>query len=100
MDKCLLASKKGLNLGAISDDVILDDQLCGCFGVFERNDALLSAYDFILHKGIIHLTQVLDGHEVPLNCMVGKSLAKGLYAHFILRKAVNWVGFPEGKHKN
>lgn len=99
MDVCKLPNK-GLNPGAISDDVISDDQLSECFRTFKKNGVLLSACNSILHEDIIHLTQVLDGFEVPINSMVGKSLAKRLYAHLILGKAMNWAGFAKGKHKN
>lgn len=51
-------------------------------------------------EDIIHLTQILYGHEAPLNSMLGKTLAKGLYAHFVLWVDVNWDGFVDLKHKN
>lgn len=56
---------------------------------------MLSNFLAIHHTNIIHLTQILDGHESPLNGMIGKSLERGLYAHFILNMLVNWAGFVD-----
>lgn len=99
MQVCKLPNK-GLSPGAIPESLVSEVNIVKCFEKSCKSGFYLSECTTIPHKKITHLTQILDGHDTPLNNMLGKSLCRGLYAHFVLHKVVNWASFAEVKHRN
>ncbi|KAL3690838.1 hypothetical protein R1sor_004489 [Riccia sorocarpa] len=49
---------------------------------------------------VLHLFQVIDGHDKPMNGTMGKMFPRVLYAERFLKKRINWAAYAFDRHRN
>ncbi|CAM6085309.1 unnamed protein product [Calypogeia fissa] len=90
----------GIAPSQLSEEHITNDQLESVFGKKSgRNGFPITNSKEIAKDDIVKLTQVLDGHDYPVNGMLGIQLVRGLYWERIKGEKVNWAAFAVDKHK-
>ncbi|KAL3688661.1 hypothetical protein R1sor_014970 [Riccia sorocarpa] len=83
----------------VSDEVLLEcfGPKCGKNG---RNGPKLSNCTGLPQEGVLHIFQVIDGHDKPVNGTLGAIFPRALYAERVLGKKINWVAYAHEKLKN
>ncbi|CAM6084562.1 unnamed protein product [Calypogeia fissa] len=90
----------GIVPSQLSEEHITNDQLESVFGKKSgRNGFPITNSEEIAKDDIIKLTQVLDGHDYPVNGMLGIQLVRGFYWERIKGDKVNWAAFAADKHR-
>ncbi|KAL3698849.1 hypothetical protein R1sor_012925 [Riccia sorocarpa] len=49
---------------------------------------------------VLHLFQVIDGHDKPVNGTLGVAFPRALYAERFLEKRINWAAYAHERHRN
>ncbi|KAL3685822.1 hypothetical protein R1sor_003844 [Riccia sorocarpa] len=65
-----------------------------------RNGPKLNNYVGLPQSKVLHLFQVIDGHEKPVNNTLGATFPRALYAERFLKKRINWTRYAHERHRN
>jgi hypothetical protein len=86
---------EGENPYKITD--ITDEMLSGCFGEKSRSGYKLSNCVGIPIDDVLHLSQIVDGYEKPVNGVLALTFVKGVYAERMQNRKVNWAQYASAK---
>ncbi|KAL3696601.1 hypothetical protein R1sor_010677 [Riccia sorocarpa] len=102
-DDCNLPNE-GLMPNDVPKTLVSDEVLLECFGPKcgknGRNGPKLSNYTGLPQEEVLHLFQVIDGHDKPVNGTLGAIFRRALYAEKVLGKKINWAAYAHEKLKN
>ncbi|KAL3690897.1 hypothetical protein R1sor_004548 [Riccia sorocarpa] len=96
------------NKGMMSDDIsktlVSDEDIEKCFGPRSgnksRNGPKLNNCTGLPQSEVLHLFQVIDGHDKLVNGTLGAIFPRALYAERFLKKRINWAGYAQERHRN
>ncbi|KAL3682416.1 hypothetical protein R1sor_000438 [Riccia sorocarpa] len=90
--------------GDIPKTLVSDEDIEKCFGPRSgnkgRNGPKLNNCTGLLQSEVLHLFQVIDGHDKPVNGTFGAIFPRALYAERFLKKRINWAGYVQERHRN
>ncbi|KAL3678296.1 hypothetical protein R1sor_021252 [Riccia sorocarpa] len=102
-DDCNLPNE-GLMPNDVPKTLVSDEVLLECFGPKcgknGKNGPKLSNCIGLPQEEVIHLFQVIDGHDKPVNGTLGAIFPRALYAERVLGKKINWAAYAHEKLKN
>ncbi|KAL3688944.1 hypothetical protein R1sor_015253 [Riccia sorocarpa] len=102
-DDCNLPNE-GLMPNDVPKTLVSDEVLLECFGPKcgknGRNGPKLSNCTGLPQEEVLHLFQVIDGHDKPVNGTLGAIFPRALYAKRVLGKKINWAAYAHEKLKN
>ncbi|KAL3694060.1 hypothetical protein R1sor_007711 [Riccia sorocarpa] len=94
----------GLVPGDIHKSLVSDELLEKCFGPRTgkngRNGPKISNCTGLPQSEVLHLFQVIDGHDKPVNGTLGVAFPRALYAERFLGKRINWAAYAHESHRN
>ncbi|KAL3686751.1 hypothetical protein R1sor_013060 [Riccia sorocarpa] len=94
----------GLMPGEVLKTLVSDELLEKCFGPRfgknGRNGPKLKACTGLPQSEVLHLFQVIDGHEKPVNGTLGATFPRALYVERFLKKRINWAAYAHERHRN
>ncbi|KAL3698388.1 hypothetical protein R1sor_012464 [Riccia sorocarpa] len=96
------------NDGVMPNDItkalVSDEEVERCFGPRSetkgRNGPKLNNCVGLPQSEVLHLFQVIDGHEKPVNNTLGATFPRALYAKRFLKKRINWARYAHERHRN
>ncbi|KAL3695093.1 hypothetical protein R1sor_008744 [Riccia sorocarpa] len=84
--------------------LVSDEDIERCFGPRlgqkGRNGPKINNCTGLPQAEVLHLFQVIDGHDKPVNGTLGAIFPRALYAERFLKKRINWAAYAHEKHKN
>ncbi|KAL3682216.1 hypothetical protein R1sor_000238 [Riccia sorocarpa] len=90
--------------GDIPKTLVSDEDVEKCFGPRfgnkGRNGPKLNNCTGLPQSEVLHLFEVIDGHDKPVNGTLGAIFPRALYAERFLKKRINWAGYAQERHKN
>ncbi|KAL3676315.1 hypothetical protein R1sor_026263 [Riccia sorocarpa] len=90
--------------GDVPKTLVLDELLLKCFGPKcgknGRNGPKLVNCTGLPQEEVLHLFQVIDGHDKPVNGTIGAIFPRALYAERFLGKKINWAAYAHERLKN
>ncbi|KAL3678793.1 hypothetical protein R1sor_021749 [Riccia sorocarpa] len=90
--------------GDIPKTLVSDEDIEKCFGPRSgnksRNGPKLNNCTGLPQSEVLHLFQVIDGHDKPVNGTLGAIFPRALYAERFLKKRINWAGYAQDRHRN
>ncbi|KAL3682155.1 hypothetical protein R1sor_000177 [Riccia sorocarpa] len=90
--------------GDIPKTLVLDEDIEKCFGPRSgnkgRNGPKLNNCTELPQSEVLHLFQVIDGHDKPVNGTLGAIFPRALYAERFLKKRINWAEYAQERHRN
>ncbi|KAL3696016.1 hypothetical protein R1sor_010092 [Riccia sorocarpa] len=88
----------------ITKALVSDEEVERCFGPRSgtkgRNGPKLNNCVGLPQSEVLHLFQVIDGHEKPVNNTLGATFPRALYAERFLKKRINWAQYGHERHRN
>ncbi|KAL3682140.1 hypothetical protein R1sor_000162 [Riccia sorocarpa] len=94
----------GLVPGDIQKSLVSDELLEKCFGPRTgkngRNGPKISNCTGLPQSEVLHLFQVIDSHDKPVNGTLGVAFPRALYAERFLGKRINWAAYAHERHRN
>ncbi|KAL3697851.1 hypothetical protein R1sor_011927 [Riccia sorocarpa] len=101
--ECLLPSD-GIVANDVPRTLVSDEDIERCFGPRlgekGRNGPKINNCTGLPQAEVLHLFQVIDGHDKPVNGTLGAIFPQALYAERFLKKRINWAAYAHEKHKN
>ncbi|KAL3694864.1 hypothetical protein R1sor_008515 [Riccia sorocarpa] len=101
--ECLLPSD-GMLANDVPRTLVSDEDIERCFGPRlgqkGRNGPKINNCTGLPQAEVLHLFQVIDGHDKPVNGTLGAIFPRALYAERFLKKRINWAAYAHEKHKN
>ncbi|KAL3688885.1 hypothetical protein R1sor_015194 [Riccia sorocarpa] len=101
--ECLLPSD-GMLANDVPRTLVSDEDIERCFGPRlgqkGRNGPKINNCTGLPQAEVLHLFQVIDGHDKPVNGTLGVIFPRALYAERFLKKRINWAAYAHEKHKN
>ncbi|KAL3692492.1 hypothetical protein R1sor_006143 [Riccia sorocarpa] len=95
---------EGMMPGDIPKTLVSDEDIEKCFGPRSgnkgRNGPKLNNCTGLPQSEVLHLFQVIDGHDKPVNGTLGAIFPRALYAERFLKKRINWAGYAQERHRN
>ncbi|KAL3683088.1 hypothetical protein R1sor_001110 [Riccia sorocarpa] len=95
---------EGMMPGDIPKTLVSDEDIEKCFGPRSgnkgQNGPKLNNCTGLPQSEVLHLFQVIDGHDKPVNGTLGAIFPRALYAQRFLKKRINWAGYAQERHKN
>ncbi|KAL3693927.1 hypothetical protein R1sor_007578 [Riccia sorocarpa] len=95
---------EGMMPGDIPKTLVSDEDIEKCFGPRSgnkgRNGPKLNNCTGLPQSEVLHLFQVIDGHDKPVNGTLGTIFPRALYAERFLKKRINWAGYAHERHRN
>ncbi|KAL3686027.1 hypothetical protein R1sor_004049 [Riccia sorocarpa] len=96
------------NDGVMPNDItkalVSDEEVERCFGPRSgtkgRNGPKLNNCVGLTQSEVLHLFQVIDGHEKLVNNTLGATFPRALYAERFLKKRINWARYAHERHRN
>ncbi|KAL3685671.1 hypothetical protein R1sor_003693 [Riccia sorocarpa] len=96
------------NDGVMPNDIVKalvsDEEVERCFGPRSgtkgRNGPKLNNCVGLPQSEVLHLFQVIDGHEKPVNNTLGVTFPRALYVERFLKKRINWARYAHERHRN
>ncbi|KAL3688663.1 hypothetical protein R1sor_014972 [Riccia sorocarpa] len=90
--------------GDIPKSLVSDEEFERCFGPSTgfkgRNGPNIKNCVGLPQSEMLHLFQVIDGHDKPVNGTMGKMFPRALYAERFLKKRINWAAYAFDRHRN
>ncbi|KAL3702396.1 hypothetical protein R1sor_020418 [Riccia sorocarpa] len=90
--------------GDIQKSLVSDELLEKCFGPRTgkngRNGPKISNCTGLPQSEVLHLFQVIDGHDKPVNGTLGVAFPRALYAERFFGKRINWAAYAHERHRN
>ncbi|KAL3691943.1 hypothetical protein R1sor_005594 [Riccia sorocarpa] len=90
--------------GDIPKSLVSDEEFDRCFGPSTgfkgRNGPNIKNCVGLPQSEVLHLFQVIDGHDKPVNGTMGKMFPRALYAERFLKKRINWAAYAFDRHRN
>ncbi|KAL3687648.1 hypothetical protein R1sor_013957 [Riccia sorocarpa] len=90
--------------GDIPKTLVSDEDIEKCFGPRSgnkgRNGPKLNNCTGLPQLEVLHLFQVIDGHDKLVNGTLGAIFPRALYAERFLKKRINWAGYAQERHRN
>ncbi|KAL3677959.1 hypothetical protein R1sor_020915 [Riccia sorocarpa] len=84
--------------------LVSDEDIERCFGPRlgqkGRNGPKINNCTGLPQAEVLHLFQVIDGHDKLVNGTLGAIFPQALYAERFLKKRINWAAYAHEKHKN
>ncbi|KAL3694293.1 hypothetical protein R1sor_007944 [Riccia sorocarpa] len=94
---------EGMMPGDIPKTLVSDEDIEKCFGPRSgnkgRNGPKLNNCTGLPQLEVLHLFQVIDGHDKPVNGTLGAIFPRALYAERFLKKRINWAGYAQERHR-
>ncbi|KAL3677901.1 hypothetical protein R1sor_020857 [Riccia sorocarpa] len=101
--ECLLPSD-GMLVNDVPRTPVSDEDIERCFGPRlgqkGRNGPKINNCTGLSQAEVLHLFQVIDGHDKLVNGTLGAIFPRALYAERFLKKRINWAAYAHEKHKN
>ncbi|KAL3675998.1 hypothetical protein R1sor_025946 [Riccia sorocarpa] len=101
--ECLLPSD-GMLANEVPRTLVSDEDIERCFGPRlgqkGRNGPKINNCTGLPQAEVLHLFQVIDGHDKLVNGTLGAIFPRALYAERFLKKRINWAAYAHEKHKN
>ncbi|KAL3688906.1 hypothetical protein R1sor_015215 [Riccia sorocarpa] len=95
---------EGMMPGDIPKTLVSDEDIEKCFGPRSgnkgRNGPKLNNCTGLPQSEVLHLFQVIDGHDKLVNGTLGAIFPRALYAERFLKKRINWAGYAQERHRN
>ncbi|KAL3691756.1 hypothetical protein R1sor_005407 [Riccia sorocarpa] len=101
--ECLLLSD-GMLANDVPRTLVSDEDIESCFGPRlgqkGRNRPKINNCTGLPQAEVLHLFQVIYGHDKPVNGTLGTIFPRALYDERLLKKRINWAAYAHEKHKN
>ncbi|KAL3693980.1 hypothetical protein R1sor_007631 [Riccia sorocarpa] len=95
---------EGMMPGDIPKTLVSDEDIEKCFGPRSgnkgRNGPKLNNCTGLPQSEVLHLFQVIDGHDKLVNGTLGVIFPRALYAERFLKKRINWAGYAQERQRN